>query len=70
MTPPYYETYNDIYLKEDPGAIQQMKYNMVRLQDELSIEYYDFSTDEEFVSRYDLYKDSDHLNVCGARLFT
>jgi len=70
FTPPYYETYHEIYLQEDPNAIRQMKENIEKLKKQYSIEYYDFSTDKEFITHYELYKDSDLLNECGARLFS
>lgn len=70
VTPPYYEEYTSAYIQGDPKAITRMQENMSRIQHDYGVEYYDFSADEEFISDHTLFKDADHLNVCGARLFS
>ena len=66
-TPPYFEAYTDLY---DPETLAVMKGYMAQLQQEYQIEYYDFSTDPEFIHDHRLFYDDDHLNLCGARLFS
>lgn len=66
-TPPYFEAYNDLYDKE---TVATMKGYMAQLQEEHSVEYYDFSTDPEFTREYRLFYDDDHLNQCGAKIFS
>ena len=70
FTPPYSEAYTEYYQSVDPGAIALMKQNMQSLQQEYDVEYYDFSIDEEFKSDIRLFADGDHLNGCGAKLFS
>ena len=66
-TPPYFETYTELY---DADTVQLMKDYMAQLQQDYQIEYYDFSTDPQFVQNYRLFMDHHHLNLCGARLFS
>jgi hypothetical protein len=70
VTPPYYHAYTAAYQRVNPEAISRMQENMAILQNENGVEYYDFSTDKEFVSDHTLFKDADHLNTCGASLFS
>ncbi len=66
-TPPYFEAYTDLY---DPETVAVMKGYMAQLEQEYQIEYYDFSTDPEFIHDHRLFYDDDHLNLCGARRFS
>ncbi|MGB0383267.1 MAG: hypothetical protein ACPGWR_00460 [Ardenticatenaceae bacterium] len=66
-TPPYFEAYTDLY---DPETVAVMKGYMAQLQQEYQIEYYDFSTDPDFIHDHRLFYDDDHLNLCGAKLFS
>ena len=66
-TPPYFETYNELYDKE---TIATMKAYMARLQQTHDVEYYDFSNDPQFVRNNRLFYDDDHLNRCGAKIFS
>lgn len=70
FTPPYFKGYTEHYQATDPETIALMRQAMVALQREYGIEYYDFSTDEDFVFDKTLFRDSDHLNGCGAKLFS
>lgn len=66
-TPPYFETYTEFY---DAETVKLMKSYMEQLQQDYKIEYYDFSTDPEFIHNHRLFVDDDHLNLCGARQFS
>ncbi len=70
FTPPYFYTYTQTYQANAPVAITSMEQNMQKLRQAYGVEYYDFSTDSEFVNQHQLFTDSDHLNRCGARLFS
>jgi hypothetical protein len=70
FTPPYFRAYTEFYQTHDPEPIALMKQRMRTLQQEYGIEYYDFSTEEEFVSNHRFFADGDHLNGCGAKLFS
>jgi hypothetical protein len=70
FTPPYSREYARTYQTEAPEQIALMYRNMVALQRDFAVEYYDFAHEEQFVSDHRLFADSDHLNVCGKRLFT
>ncbi len=66
-TPPYFEMYNELYDKE---TVATMKAYMARLQQAHGVEYYDFSNDPQFVRNNRLFYDDDHLNRCGAKIFS
>ncbi len=66
-TPPYSEIYTRLY---DPETIKFMKASMLNLQAIYDIEYYNFSTDDEFIYDHRLFANGDHMNLCGARLFS
>lgn len=70
FTPPYAEAYTSYYQTHDPAAIVLWQNNMKRLQEEMDVEYYNFATDAAFVTDYQLFKDADHLNRCGAATFS
>jgi len=70
FTPPYPKMYTDCFRSCLPETLATMKSRMRRLQQTENIEYYDLSQDDEFVTERRLFKDSDHLNGCGARIFS
>jgi hypothetical protein len=70
FTPPYYQEYSKIYMRESPDSISNMHVLISKLIWEYQIEYYDFSNDKTFVDDIRLYKDSDHLNLCGKQRFS
>lgn len=70
FTPPYYEAYTTAYQRINPQAIPTLYETMQKLQQLYSVEYYDFSTSPDFVGNHQLFKDSDHLNFCGAQRFS
>lgn len=70
FTPPYSEAYTAYYQAHDPAAIVLWQDTMQRLQEEMDVEYYNFATDETFATDYQLFKDADHLNRCGAATFS
>jgi hypothetical protein len=70
FTPPYYEEYTKDYLQNDSESVTTMREMMTRLQGEFGVSYYDYSADDRFVSDFTLFKDGDHLNLCGRRLFS
>lgn len=70
FTPPYLKTYTDYYREQDPETVTLMRHSMEQLQAEYGVEYYDFSQDETFSLDITQFKDSDHLNACGASAFS
>jgi hypothetical protein len=70
FTPPYYQEYSKIYMRESPASISNMYLSISKLIREYQIEYYDFSNDKTFIEDIQLYKDSDHLNLCGKQRFS
>lgn len=70
FTPPYWQGYNERYQSEDPETIRLMYASLARLQSELEVEYYDFAADPAISANPALFKDSDHLNSCGAQQFS
>lgn len=69
-TTPVYQRLTQVYESQAPGEIASMKETVKRLQQQYAVEYYDLSTDGEIVSRPDLFLDSDHLNHCGAPIYS
>jgi hypothetical protein len=70
FTPPYYHEYSKIFMRESPDSISNMNLNISKLIREKHIEYYDFSFDKTFIDDIRLYRDSDHLNLCGKQSFS
>jgi hypothetical protein len=70
FTPPYYEAYITSYQLADPQAMQGMVETMQALRQEFGIEYYNYAADPTFSADFRLYKDSDHLNLCGKEQFS
>lgn len=70
FTPPYFHAYTDLYLTQDKETVVRMQQTMRRLQQEYGVEYYDFSRSKEFATNDKLFRDGDHLNGCGAILFS
>jgi len=66
-TPPFFELYTALF---DQKTIREMKEKMNRLVTDFSVEYYDFSRDSSFVSNNLFFRDDDHLNEDGAKLFS
>lgn len=69
-TPPYPNRYTDVYENIDKDSMLRQKAVVSTLARHYGVEYYDFSTDEEIVFRTDLFRNGDHLNRCGARLYS
>ena len=69
VTTPYMKEYmelvknNESFLKDFYGVINE-------ITSTLSVKYLDYSTDERFINDYYLFRNSDHLNKEGARIFT
>jgi hypothetical protein len=70
FTPPYFETYRELSMLRGAETVAQTEEMMTNLQQKYGVEYYDFSQDAQFASNPQLFFDSDHLNACGAALFT
>jgi len=67
FTPPYFVTYTELYCTE---TIRSMRARMQQLVANYDVEYYDFSTDEEFIYNNLLFRNPDHLNADGATVFS
>jgi hypothetical protein len=70
FTPPYYETYTTAYLERAPQAVESLKIFMNQIKNEYSIDYHDYSTNGRYAQNHQLFKDSDHLNLCGKQMFS
>lgn len=66
VTTPYLAEYQTCYPAEFYPAFQQLA---TELATEFCVPYYDFSHSEIFATRYDLFKNIDHLNLAGCELF-
>ena len=67
FTPPYSRDY---VARCDPAMKAQMYAAMERIVAETGAEYLDFSRDPEFADATNVFLNSDHLNLIGARLFS
>ena len=70
FSPPYYKEYIDYYKINSPDSITHLTETMSNLNSEFLIYYFDFSLDNRFSSDFTLFKDADHLNSCGKKLFS
>ncbi len=67
FTPPYYRSYNEAFNRKWKA---DMRRAMKDLEAKTGVEYYNFSEDDEFVNSTKPFKDSDHLNHIGSKLFS
>lgn len=68
VTVPYYSLYNDGF---DQNWLQEEYFDrMNSISAELRIPYLDYSHDQRFVDKPELFKDSDHLTDEGAKMFS
>lgn len=70
FTPPYYSTYTKEFSHRAPRPVTRMKEYVNEFAQKYHIAYYDFSNDADFINRYDLFLNSDHLNDCGREAFS
>ena len=70
ITTPYLHEYFDAAHNNDPQFFSDFHRIIDEVRARTGIEYYDYSEDERFSRRYDLFMNSDHLNRKGARIFT
>jgi len=67
FTPPYTQPYNECFGEEYQSRTRVLGR---RLADESDSIYFDFSHDDRFTERTELFEDSDHLNERGRRRFS
>lgn len=68
VTTPYTKYYNNNFSIE---YLNDNFYSIInRLAKEMDVKYLDYSHDKRFQNNYNLFKDSDHLNLIGRKKFT
>ena len=70
FTPTYHQKYNRFFAEQGSDIIEDMRRTIHKLQRSYHVEYYDFSVDPEIMIYPELFYNSDHLSVCGAKVFT
>lgn len=70
ITVPYLSEYQNTLQQNDPALFDNFHELVSEIQASTGVRYYDYSADERFSSRYDLFINTDHLNREGARQFT
>jgi hypothetical protein len=70
FTPTYHQKYNMFFAEQGSDIIEDMRRNIYQLQRSYHVEYYDFSNDPEIMIYPELFYNSDHLGVCGTKVFT
>lgn len=68
VTPPYLEAYDQVFSDWSDQFHPRFYSYVDQLSQKYGAPYLDYSHDPEFVQRYDLYKDIDHLNLDGAQI--
>lgn len=69
ITTPYLKEYTDKVIN-DPNEFYEEYYGILdAISKETQTPYYDFAFDERFMYSYELFRDADHLNADGAKLF-
>ena len=67
FTPPYYRKFNQVFDHRQQELTQRY---MKRVVAETGAEYYDFARDPEISPDKSLFRNSDHLNILGGRIFS
>ena len=70
FTPTYHLKYNMVFTEQGSDIIKIMRQTIYKLQQNYHVKYYDYSSDPEIMNYPDLFYNSDHLNECGAKVFT
>ena len=69
ITTPFLEEYTNQVWTNSPDFIS-LFYNIIdEIEVKTDVNYFDYSRNEEFATRYDYFMNSDHLNKEGARIF-
>lgn len=69
VTPPYTAEYCECFEEYSADYFSVLERFMDGLTEKYGVPWFDFSRDPTFSSRYDLFKDIDHMNQEGAALF-
>ncbi len=70
ITTPFALEYQEEVRASAPGFLEEHRQFIRKLAEEEGVEYYDYAEDARFSSNHDLFRDADHLNETGAKLFT
>lgn len=70
ITTPYLAEYIEAVKKNDPKFYDDYYGVINDIVKNTDVRYYDYQCDDRFVSRYDLFFNTDHLNRDGAKKFT
>jgi len=66
VTTPYLEEYHQCY---PDGFYERFNTVVTEMSKEYQVDYYDFSHCDQFGSKYELFKNIDHLNLAGSEMF-
>lgn len=69
VSPPYLEAYNQVFAGWDNEFYPRFYGYINGLSSRFGVPYLDYSHDDAFAERYDCYKDMDHMNLEGAKIF-
>lgn len=70
LTTPFLDEYTDEVMSHDPQFLEDFYGVIDSIKNDTGVEYYDYSFDERFDGKYDLFMNTDHLNKDGAEYFT
>ena len=70
LTVPFLREYTSPVFENDPSFYSDFYSIIESVCDSADVEYFDYSMNEHFIDRYDLFINSDHLNRFGAAEFT
>lgn len=70
VTVPYLKEYKETIENNYPDFMDMFETTINQMAEELSVDWYDYSSDTRFVADYTLFMDSDHMNSEGAKKFT
>lgn len=70
ITTPYLSEYMDQIRENDLAFLDDFYGIIDQIREKTGVPYFDYSTDDRFVSNYEFFHDADHLNRSGARYFT
>lgn len=70
ITTPNLREYDDAVRKNDPDFFNDFYSFIDEVVRKTGVKYYDYYSDERYINDYSLFRDNDHFNRKGARIFT
>lgn len=70
ITTPFLSEYKNYASEKDPNLLRDFYGIISNVQQKTGVKYIDYSNDDRFTNKYNLFFNTDHLNRYGAKKFT